>query len=116
MIARPYVIDSMSVLRQLLAKKLEQSDKTWRNFSFSPAIGSIFLFPVGNEEVEKIVTAPYPSISTGLNCMSIKILKSMLTVILTHLTELINNSFSRGVFPDCPTSQTDSENSHANCF
>ena len=61
----------------------------------------MILFLVGDEEVDKIVTVLNPNKSTGLDGISLKILKSMLPVILPHLTRLIIGSFSRAIFPGC---------------
>ena len=36
---------------------IEQFDHTWMKFSFSPALNSVFRFPVCNREAEKKVTA-----------------------------------------------------------
>ena len=57
----------------------------------------MFLIPLGDEEVEKIVTALNPNKSTELDGMSVKILKSLLPI-LPHLTGLINRSFFEELF------------------
>ena len=69
--------------------------------SFSPAVNTMFIFPVGKEEAEKIGAALNPYKSTGLDGIFVKKLKSMLQNILPHLTELINSSIYRGIFHDC---------------
>ena len=61
----------------------------------------MFFFPAGDEEVEKIVTTLNANKSTGLNCISVKILKPMLPVIFPYLSGLMNSSFSRKNFSNC---------------
>ena len=61
----------------------------------------MFLFPVDDDEVQQIVTALNSNKSTGLDGISVKVLKAMLPAILSYLTANINSSFSRGSFPDC---------------
>ena len=61
----------------------------------------MILFLVDDEEVDKIVAVLNPNKSTGLDGISLKILKSMVPVILPHLTRLIISSFSRAIFPGC---------------
>ena len=60
----------------------------------------MFLFLESDEEVQEL-TALTSKKLTGLDVMPLKKLKSMLPVILSSLTALINSLFSRKRFPDC---------------
>ena len=60
----------------------EQADQSWRKFNFSVAGKSRFLFPVVDVEAETLVIALNSKISTGLDGVSSRIQKSMLSVIL----------------------------------
>ena len=61
----------------------------------------MIFIPVGNEEVEKIVTALNPNKSNELDGIFVKILKSMLPVTLPHLTGFLNFPNSQRIFSNC---------------
>ena len=60
---------------------------------------SIFLNPVTNLEVTKIIRKLLPKHSSGLDNINNKILKEIDDLISDPLTTIINNSLSRGTFP-----------------
>ena len=62
---------------------------------------SMFLYPVTIEEVSNIVNKMDLTKAVGLDKISGIDLKASLPVLLPVLVELINNSFTDGVFPDC---------------
>ena len=61
---------------------------------------SMYLHPITIDEVKQIVRNLKPKNSTGYDGISNNILKVLSPEILSHLTDIINESFKSGVFPD----------------
>ena len=62
--------------------------------------GSIFLSPITNYEVNGLIAALNPAKSVGPNSIPIKLLKILGLSLSPFLTDIINQSFQTGVFPE----------------
>ena len=61
---------------------------------------SLFLSPVSEQECQNLISN-LKNTKTELNCLLVKVFKSISCLITYPLAKIINNSFISGTFPDC---------------
>ena len=61
---------------------------------------TIFLFPTTPADIESLINCIKPNKATGPNRIPTKILKEFKTGLSEPLSDMINVSFNKGIFPD----------------
>ena len=79
---------------------LSRSKSGFRSYLGPSCAKSMFLEPVTEIEITKIVNGLKDSSSSGPDSIPTKVVKSILSSIVVPLTKLVNLSFKYGVFPD----------------
>ncbi|XP_065576373.1 uncharacterized protein LOC136037580 [Artemia franciscana] len=79
---------------------LSRSKLDFRSYLGPSCLKSMFLEPVTEIEITKIVNGLKESSSSGPDSIPTKVVKSILPSIVVPLTKLVNLSFQYGVFPD----------------
>ena len=82
-----------------ISKKIPRTPKSPLNYLNGRNTNSMFHFPVTHIEVEDAISNLDSSKSCGLNSVPIYILKVLVPYISNTLATLINQSFSKGIFP-----------------
>ncbi|XP_065574905.1 uncharacterized protein LOC136036529 [Artemia franciscana] len=77
-----------------------RSKSDFRSYLGPSCVNSMFLEPVTEIEITKIVNGSKDSFSSGPDSIPTKVVKSILPSIVVPLTKLVNLSFKYGVFPD----------------
>ena len=83
-----------------LASQLNNSNNNFKQYLPDGNIHSIFLKPADEHEIEKIIDAFDNKKAVGINDIPVKIMKACKHQLAKPLTQLVNISFSSGVFPD----------------
>ena len=82
-----------------LSRKIPNQVSTPESFMKSKALYSLYLEPVSESEIHKLITS-LKSASPGYDNISSSILKLSLTSICAPLTHICNMSLQEGIFPD----------------
>ena len=88
-----------TTVRSSLVKKIPKSKKSFFRYLGNKIENSLFLKPVEEEEIKKIVMKLNSNKSVGPNSLPIKILKSHIDSLAKVLAAIINISFKEGTFP-----------------
>ena len=83
-----------------LAKKIPIASQSYQSYLRGSHMDSFSLFPVTESEILNIVNNLNDKMSAGTDEIPLHILKKSLLPIVSILTELINDSFQNGFFPD----------------
>ena len=83
-----------------LASKIPNSTKNYATYLKGNYKNSFALLPTTEEEVISTVNKMIPKCSSGFDEVSTDILKQSIHIIANPLTNIINESFSAGIFPD----------------
>ena len=84
-----------------LASKIPKSKKSFKHFLKSSSPNSMFLIKVDPKQVLGIIKDLNSFKSPGLDGISNKVLKISAEVIINPLTHILNESFVKGIFPEC---------------
>ena len=83
-----------------MAGNISRNSHNFSEYLHTPVSNSFFCSPVTQEECSKIVSNLKKS-STDINSIPVSLFKRILPYITDPLTNLINNSFKYGIFPEC---------------
>ena len=73
---------------------------SYNNFLLNPT-DCVFQFsPVSEEDISKIISNFKPKSSTGIDKISLKLIKQIQPFLIPSLTLIVNQSLSTGIFPD----------------
>jgi hypothetical protein len=70
------------------------------NFKINTSPQTIFLNPVSEKEIEKVIKNLKGKHSAGFNDVTDSIVKKSVQFIKTPLTDICNSSFASGIFPE----------------
>ena len=83
-----------------LVNKMQKSTKHFSDYLPIASTNSLFLTPVTQAEVEFQISSLNESKAPGSYGLPVKIVKMSKTVISAHLSNIFNQSFQFGIFPD----------------
>ena len=85
-----------------LNEKIVTAKKPFSHYLGQTTDETIFLSPTTPEDIESLINCIKPNKTTGFNSIPIKILKEFKTELSEPLSDMINVSFNKGIFPDFP--------------
>ncbi|MEM6831004.1 MAG: reverse transcriptase family protein [Bacteroidota bacterium] len=88
-----------SSIAESIRSRIPTSDKCFTSFLNGSTQNSIFLSPVTSDEVAVIINSMSPSKGSGPNSIPYRILKLLSPEISALIAQIVNISFSTGVFP-----------------
>ncbi len=98
------IADSFNTFFAKIGKSTSENvpltDQIYTNYLKNPSIGSIYVEPVTQLEILKIVNRLKAKTSFGHDEIPTKIVKKTIFNILQPLTYIINRSLDKGIFPD----------------
>jgi hypothetical protein len=83
-----------------LAATIPNSSTNFSTYLRSSTLNSFCLFPIDAAEVVQIVSAFKNKWSAGFDCIPVNILKLSIQYVAEPISQLINSSFTTGIFPD----------------
>ena len=93
--------DYFSTIAHKLSDKIKPSKLSFDHYLNNPNPNSFYIEPVTKEEIlDYIKTTLKANKSTGPNSLPSSLLKTVSDIICGPLSNIINNSFSSGIFPD----------------
>ena len=88
-------------IAQTTKQKIINTDKKFSDFLNNPNSNSFFMKPTTEKEISLLISSLDPKKTNGPNSIPTDILKLISPTISKHLSNIINISFSSGVFPSC---------------
>ena len=83
-----------------LSKQIPESDKRFDEFLKNPSNSSMFFSPTDSQEIQSLIQNLDDSKSTDIYETPIKLLKMASSCLSGPISEIINDSFITGIFPD----------------
>ena len=83
-----------------LASKIATGKKTFSSYLENAMLNSVYLKPTTEEEISKIISNLNVKKATGPNSVPIFVLKDNKNILSSPISQLINQSFDEGMFPD----------------